>query len=252
MIRDVLTPRRLQLLELFRTYPVLTPREALKHVGTSYRNVNYELGALYELRYLSRKEVFFANMRGRVGWRYAYGLSKKGSEIVHGRHIAEIRSSSAQHDAEVSATFTTLSAALGDRLKLMTGSLRRGAIHPDAVFAICSGESWYWGMYERERNRQSLSKSNAKGLISRIERHVAYRNSVQCEKDWVKFRSYRYFIEIDTGELKRNLLRRLAEKGLNYSWIWITSTPEIRQNALGKIWNSPKDYRQTSYSLSDI
>jgi len=252
MIRDVLTPRRLQLLELFRTYPVLTPREAQQHVGSSYRNVNFELGALHELRYLSRKEVFFANARGRVSWKYAYGLSQKGAAIVNGRHIAETRSSSVQHDAQVSATLTILSAALGDRFRLMSGSLKRGGIHPDAVLAILSRESWYWGMYERERNRQSLSRSDHKGLLARVERHAAYRNTPQCAKDWVKFNSYRYFVEVDTEELKNNFARRVAERGMNYSWVWITSTSEIQRNALGKIWISPKDGAEASYSLLDI
>lgn len=37
-----------------------------------------------------------------------------------------------------------------------------------------------------------------------------------------------------------------------YAWVWITSTPEVQRDALRKVWNTPKDYLATSYSLLNI
>jgi hypothetical protein len=250
---DIITPKRRKYLDLFKGRPVIAVQDinALLESKneTHVRYVNRVLGELVDLGYLVRKWVTVLRPSGRFGGYYAYGLDKKGRDEVHGKAITEQASSSAEHDAVVTSFMTMLSAVR--KVHIIEGNLKR-TVYPDKCFGLESKNAqWFWFFLEVERKRQSLSRTDHKGMIARLKEYDTYRRTDGCKADWKFFSDFRVIVETDTEELKWNFLKRVAHQ-LPYSWIWVASVPEVRRDLTGPIFHTPKDFSTKAYSLNDI
>jgi hypothetical protein len=252
-----LTPKRKAFLANFKRHPVISIEDIYRLLGT--KNETQERAARRFARdlslagYLLRKKVWNSDedeSEGTPHWHYVYRLSKHGAASVGGRDRSEQTSSSVEHDLEVTNFMLALERAHAG-IYILDGDLKRG-VNPDKAFGFMTKDSkWFYFFLEIERQRQSLSRTDHKGLIDRLLKYDAYRKTEKCRNDWKLFSDFRVIVVVPTSELRENFLERLSKK-LSCTWVWVTTEADYQEDILGEIFQTPADYQHTSHSLLSI
>lgn len=254
-----LTPKRREFLRHFVTHPVIPIDGIYQLLGTT--NETQERAArrfardLAAAGYLLRRKVW--NTRDEEAeaaphWHYVYRLSKYGAATVNGKDRSEQTSSSVEHDAEVTNFMLALEMSFPDDVYIIRGDLKR-TVHPDKAFGLrsASRNKWFYFFLEVERQRQSLSRTDHKGLIDRILKYDRYRKSEHCMKDWKLFSDFRVIVVLPSEELQVTFLKRLSSV-LTGSWVWVTTTAAYKAHCDGAIFKTPADYTERGHSIRDI
>lgn len=123
-------------------------------------------------------------------------------------------------------------------------------VHPDALFGITfpdlsPGMNTYPYFLEIERSKQGHYQDRQSGLIRKLKRYYEYQGSAQCREDWRWFDRFRVVVVVKNGERRRNLLLALEETQPSRIFWITTEDADLSQ----KVCLTPKDYRQTAYSL---
>lgn len=254
-----LTPKRREFLAHFRTHPVISIEGIYRLLGT--KNDTQERAArrfardLTAAGYLLRKKVWNADegeFEGTPHWHYVYRLSKYGAALVNGKNRSEQTSSSIEHDESVTQFMLTLEKNYPKDLYVIPGDLKR-TVNPDKAFGLRSlvSDRWFYFFLEVERQRQSLSRTDHKGLIDRLIRYDAYRKTETCRSEWKLFSDFRVIVVLPSEELREQFLERLAKRSAG-AWIWVTTQRAYNENMLGDIFKTPADFGERAHSLREI
>jgi hypothetical protein len=254
-----LTPKRREFLANFRTHPVIAIDGIYRLLDT--KNETQERAArrfardLATAGYLLRKKAWNsdeAEYEGTPHWHYVYRLSKYGATVVNGRDASEQSSSSVEHDEAVTDFMLTLQANYPRDLYVIPGDLKR-TVNPDKAFGLPSvvSEKWFYFFLEVERQRQSLSRTNHKGLIERLMKYDAYRKTDTCRKEWKLFSDFRVIVVVPNEELRQHFLERLSTR-ITGTWVWVTTQRAYKEDVLGDIFKTPADSADRPRSLREI
>jgi hypothetical protein len=83
--------------------------------------------------------------------------------------------------------------------------------------SVVSGK-WFYFFLEVECQRQSLSRSDHKGMIERLVKYDAYRKTEACRSDWKLFSDFRVIVIVPSEKLRQHLLERLSTR-ITGTWV---------------------------------
>jgi hypothetical protein len=284
-----LTPERVELLDLFEKHQYLTAKQVAELLGATekkseggkliYRAVRSRLLLMFEAGYLLRTPIMpdESVIRRAPAAEYSYRLSKHGANIAtKGKYLAEKTPLSVNHEQKVTDFHRALEASYPGKVFWVQKHLKR-TVNPDAMFGLSKdGTTGVFFFLEMERSKQAgyEDQPGHSNLTSKLEKYDKYRGSALCKQQWEHFSDFRVIVVLKDnprkpGVRKKNLLTKLAGGGtykdfkpgwgqtakhppLPYKFIWITTDTEFLADPMGKVFSTPKDYTQTSYSLLDV
>ncbi len=282
-----LTFQRVELLDLFEKHQYLTSKQAYELLGAtekktdggklSERAVRSRLLLMFEAGYLLRTPIMpdESVIRRAPAAEYSYRLSKHGVSVAtNGKFLGEKTPLSANHEQKITEFHTSLDRTYPGKVFWLQKNLKR-TVNPDAMFGLSKdGTKGVFFFLEIERSKQAGYEDEAghSNLTSKLEKYDKYRGSQKCKEEWEHFSDYRVILVLKDNDRKPgiralNLLKKLAGEAkydkpgwgqtkkhppLPYRWIWITTDKQFQADPTGKVFRTPKDFEQTSYSLLDV
>ena len=247
-----LTEKRATFLQLFKNTPHITTEQAYALTAaknpTQQRATRRFLKLMSDAGFLLRELIVTKSPSPFPHFQYSYRLSKHGAKEVHKKCSAEKSPASLAHDSEITSFHIALRKYPG-KLWWKQDDLKK-TIYPDAVFGLAkdSAAPAAYFFLEIEKSRQGHYREGDSGLITKLKRYAAYRKSSACRREFKHFDDFRVIVVVTSAERRDNLLQKLAAV-LPHGFIWVTTEPEYKENALGQIFRTPVDHERTAYSL---
>lgn len=200
----------------------------------------------------------------RGGLTFAYGLSDKGvkqvGDLLPGyaaKTFDEHSQRTLDHELEISMFHIALKKmcqSRGLQLYWQQKGLKCG-VNPDALFAITDpakpeGHNTLYYFLEIERAKLGNFKDGEPQIIRKLAKYHEYYNTDECEKDWRAFRQFRVILVQRTEAKREFLLSKLAEEH-KHRMFWLTTEPLYKENIPGKIFKTPRDFRDATYSIAE-
>jgi hypothetical protein len=191
---------------------------------------------------------------------YVYFLSEKGSDeaLKHGhlnepRYIKSKSSILVPHDLEITIFHRTLRKKLHDAGHILSewdqwrGALKhevetangREALIPDGRFCIDDGNDCYLEIVKSYESEYENGESNVEHKI------FLYNEYWRQSGD-----DFRVLFVMPTKARVAHFLAKIEER-FPYRRFWFTDEESYRANVLGKIWWTPRDFRDATYGLVD-
>jgi hypothetical protein len=189
---------------------------------------------------------------------YVYFLSEKGAaEALRHGHITEpryIKSKSSilvPHDLEITMFHRTLRKKLHDAGHILSeweqwrGALRyevhtengKESLIPDGLFRINDQSPSFLEIVKSYESEYQNGESN-------VEHKIALYNEHWRETH----RDFRVFFVMPTKARVAHFLAKIEER-FPYRRFWFTDEESYRRDVLGKIWWTPRDFRDATYSI---
>lgn len=223
----------------FSSYVYLTARQAVQVIGCKIDYVQVRFRRLYEAGLLDRQQKNdFAE--------YVYFLTEKGGELCAERGhlespkwISKKSPMTLDHDVEISDFHMRLASALlaPERPIPMAWHQWRGQLAkefgdwiPDAHFRIVED----WHVLEIVRSTEWGYKKGESSLVTKLKTYDADKRHVLVVMP-TQLRIQKFFAKV--------------EDELPSSRLWFTDEASYRKDILGKIWWTPKNFRERQYSI---
>ena len=188
------------------------------------------------------------------------GLTDKGVQFtgdllpVAAKTFDDHSARTLDHELEISffhIALKRLCAAKGLRLFWQQRDLKR-TINPDAYFAIAdpsqpAGKNTFHYLLEVERAKLGHMRDGESQIVKKLSKYYKFYNSADCERDW-GFKQFRVIVVQRTDAKRQFLLAKIAKK-YSHRMFWLTTESLYRENLMGEIFQTPRDYAQRSYSI---
>ena len=192
---------------------------------------------------------------------FVYGLTDKGcgltTEITGptGKPFDDHSQRTLDHELEISFFHVALNRLCEKHENLRLYWQQKAlkcTINPDAYFAITDtlkpeGKDTFHYFLEIERAKLGSWKNGEPHIIRKLAKYYAYYNSDDCEKEWEHFRQFRVILVQRTEEKREFLLSKLRE--YQHRMFWLATENLYKSDLAGKIFKTPKDFREATYSL---
>jgi hypothetical protein len=281
--KQQITAQRKDILEALDEYIYLTtkqlyavlPKQGKATQGTWERGIRRATDLFEQAGFITHGPMYQERKNKRSGFAtrlFVRFLTRQGAEKLAelrtqvgpgGIHVPPVphyqrKPASLAHEAEISELHIALKKALKPPLKLhwLQKEIRKGT-NPDAIFGIEDtskprDKSTYWFFVEIEKSRQGHWENGQSQLVTKLQSYDRYRMKGEVTKDWSYIRDFRVIVQVETSERMVNLLRKLSPI-LPHRSIWITSKELIEEKGiLGSVFYTPKDFKDTSHSLTDL
>jgi hypothetical protein len=229
----------------------------------SYRAVRSRLLLMFEAGYLLRTPIMpdESVIRRAPAAEYSYRLSKHGANIATGgKFLGELSPTSANHDKNLTELHTALDNFPGKVIWEQRHMKR--TVNPDAMFGLSKdGKTGHFFFLEYERSRANhYTEPGVSGLVKKVKKYDDYRMGKlkrKVREDWKLFDDFRVIFIVKNNDRKpqarkRNLLKKLVEQNLAFRRIWVATDKEFLADPMGKVFHTPADFSERSYSLLDL
>jgi hypothetical protein len=218
------------------------------------------LSLLHKQRYVNR--LPYIELERTVGAStFVHGLTPAGLAFISefrpstGKRFDEHSQRTIDHELEISFFHVALTNMCAEKNLKLYWQQRdlKCAINPDAYFSITDpakpeGKDTFHYFLEIERAKIGSWKNGEPQIIRKLGKYYDYYNSDRCEKDWANFRQFRVIVIQRTEEKVNFLLSRLAEK-YKHRMFWLGAEHSYKNDISAKIFRTPKDFRDASYSI---
>jgi hypothetical protein len=225
----------------FASYVYLNRKQAMEVLGCKRDYIQVRLRKLYYAGYLDRQqESKFAE--------FVYFLTEKGGNLAASRgHLNSPRwiqkksKMTLAHDVEISDFHARLDSALRAQSQTLVWKQWRGDLAqefgeyiPDATFWIHDGRANETHVLEIVKSYESGYKGQESSLVTKLKTYEADHRKV--------------LVVMPTVLRIQNFLGKI-ENELPSSRLWFTSEERYKADILGKIWWTPRSFRERVYSL---
>lgn len=223
---------------MFSSYIYVTAKQAIQILGCKPDYIQVRLRRLYEHDYLDRQQKNDFS-------EFVYYFTEKGGNLAAERgHLQEPRwitkksPMTLDHDVEISRFHLTLEKALCGKAHLVweqwRGDLGRefdSEWIPDAKFVII-GESA--GLLEIVKSGESGYKKGESSLVAKLKTYDREKHHT--------------LIVMPTIQRIQNFLSKIEDE-LPSTRLWFTDEASYQRDILGKIWWTPRNFRERQYSI---
>jgi hypothetical protein len=250
-----LGPRRTEVLEQLVDYFCLRTIDLARLIysqqPTAYhiRHIERTTQALRKERLVVSERIYIPTSNGHFLFPLVHGLTRRGVDEYGGKTFEEHRLSTIPHDLEISLFHIAVkqfAQANGIEFYWQQNDLKRG-VHADALFALTFPMGTYYFFLEIEKSGLGNSRNSEPGIVRKMARYAEYYDSDQCRKDW-DFRYFRVIVVQRTDLRRRNLLTALEAKCCHRIF-WLTTEALYKEDIAGEIFLTPRDHRESAYSL---
>lgn len=262
------------MLKLFEKYHYLTVKQAAEILGATqrkdeggtitFRAVQSRLQLMTQAGYLIRSAIAPDPTVVRLNPvnEWSYRLDGLGLEVVTGVRAGQKSPASANHEQDLTDFHTAVLKYPGKKVIWEQTNLKR-TVNPDAMFGLSmDGKDghFFFLEYERSRVNHYTKFSGNSGLVEKVRKYDNYRMGKlkkRVREDWKLFDDFRVIFIVKDNDRKpqarkKNLLKKLVEMKLGFRRVWIATDKEFLADPMGKVFQTPADYEQTSYSLLDV
>jgi hypothetical protein len=222
--------------------------------GRDHKTIQKRLQFLFEAGYLNRQQ------RDKLA-PYVYFLAEKGGrEAARLGFLQEVRFIKTKsrilinHDLEITKFHLTLERAFPDKVSAWEqwrGDLKDGietvrgleSLIPDARFVL-NDQHFFLEVVKSYESEYEDGESN---IFRKVALYHSYKHQFQKKYGGEDFR---VLWILPTQNRVLNLLGKL-EEDFPYRRFYVTDEESYRTNLKGKIWWTPKDFRDRTYSLLD-
>jgi hypothetical protein len=213
------------------------------------RSIRHTLGLLYKDGLVNRLPYLDLN-RENGSVTYVYGLSDKGLGDLSGKAFTEHSQRTLDHELEIAYFHIALKQFCREQgfpLYWQQKDLKR-TVSPDALFAITNpkklgGKDTLYYFLELERAKVGNYRDGQPSIIRKLSKYYGYYNSDKCGKEWGSFRRFRTIIVQRTEQRRANLLKELEGK-YRHRMFWLTTEALYKQDMSGRIFQTPRDFRE--------
>jgi Replication-relaxation len=222
----------------FSSYVYLTAKQCIQVIGCKPDYIQVRLRRLYEAGYLDRQQknnfseyVYFFTEKGG-------DLAAERGHLLAPRWITKKSPMTLDHDVTISDFHMRLSAQLlppnGMEWHQWRGDLAKsfGEWIPDAHFAISVAG---WHVLEIVKSGESGYKKGESSLVAKLKTYDAEKHKT--------------LVVMPTTQRIVNFLSKIEDE-LPSTRLWFTDEASYQRDILGKIWWTPKNFRDRQYSIT--
>lgn len=197
----------------------------------------------------------------RGGITFVYGLSDKGIKTIGdltpapGKTFDEHSQRTLDHELEISFFHIALKKFCAEKMLTLYWQQKdlKCTVNPDAYFAITDptlpeGQNTFHYFLEIERAKLGSWKDGEPQILRKLGGYFDYYNSDDCHNEWKHFKRFRVIVVQRTDDKRKFLLSMLAEK-YKHRMFWLTTEEFYKTDIGGKIFETPRDFAEESYSL---
>ena len=241
----------------FAKYTFLTSEQASAILGRGLDTVQKRFKVLYQAGYLNRVQESLIQP-------YVYFLDREGAkrasdlgELESPRYIESKSRMIVNHDLEITNFHLALERALNgkpgisvwrqwrddlrDKVQTNDGST---AIIPDAYFTL-AGKAYF---LEIVKSYESEYKGGRSNIEQKLALYLTYKTRFEAKYGIFDTHDFRVLWVLPTQKRVAMLLGKIEDEFPSRKF-WFTDEASYRKDILGKIWWTPKDFRDKTYSL---
>ncbi len=189
-----------------------------------------------------------------------YSLSKEGLRLAQergsgngqGKHAEDSSRGNESVGHELAITRFHMALERLPRKVLWRQTELRRTVNPDALFEIVEpdGRGAYYYFLEIEKSKQGHYRDGESGLLKKLRRYQEYQGTEACKREWKHFDRFRVIVMVKNEERRQNLLLALSRR-CNTRMLWLATEAACAADIGGKIFLTPRDYRDRAYSFLD-
>lgn len=256
-----LTHTKRRTLELLSEYFCLRVKDAARLLRnrepteTDLRNFRRTLALLCKEQLATRLPYFDLSTEGVS---YVYGLTARGVREYGGKRFDEHSARTLEHELEITFFHMRLQQFATQRslkLRWYQADLKRGAVHPDALFALTdpsksAGRNTHYFFLEIERAKIGNYRGGEPSISRKIAKYYQLFDTAGCETVW-GFRHFRVIVVLPTEE-RCGKLRKALQDEYRHQMFWLTAESLYKRDIGARIFVTPQDQEAPSYGFGAL